>query len=36
LQLIRDAIGFHLEGLREDGRLVPPPTSSVELVHVNA
>lgn len=36
MQLIREAIEFHLEGLREDGRPVPPPTSSVELVHVDA
>jgi predicted RNase H-like HicB family nuclease len=36
MQLIREAIEFHLEGLREDGRPVPPPSSSVELVHVDA
>lgn len=36
LQLIREAIEFHLEGLREDGRPVPPPISSVELVTVAA
>jgi len=29
---IRDAIRFHIEGLREDGLPVPKPTSSVEYV----
>lgn len=29
---IRDAIAFHIEGLREDGLAVPEPTSSVEYV----
>ena len=36
LQLIREAIEFHLEGLREDGLPVPAPSSSTELVHVDA
>lgn len=36
LQLIREAIVFHLEGLKEDGHRVPPPASSVETVHVEA
>ena len=36
MHLIREAIEFHLEGLREDGRPVPPPTSSIELVTVDA
>ena len=36
LQLIREAIAFHLEGLKEDGLPVPPPASSVETVHVDA
>ena len=29
---IRDAIRFHIEGLREDGKPVPPPTSIAEYV----
>jgi predicted RNase H-like HicB family nuclease len=29
---IRDAIRFHIEGLKEDGLPVPLPTSSVEYV----
>ena len=36
LQLIQEAIAFHLEGLKEDGRPVPLPASSVETVHVDA
>jgi predicted RNase H-like HicB family nuclease len=36
LKLIREAIEFHLEGMREDGLPVPPPSSSIELVHVDA
>lgn len=33
---IRDAIVFHLDGLREDGLAVPPPSSHVEYVDVAA
>lgn len=33
---IRDAIVFHLDGLREDGQVVPPPASQVEYVEVSA
>lgn len=29
---IRDAIRFHIEGLKEDGLLVPEPTSIAEYV----
>lgn len=36
LTLIREAIGFHLEGLREDGHPIPPPSSSSEVVEVEA
>lgn len=36
LELIREAIEFHLEGLREDGLDTPSPTSCIELVHVDA
>ena len=28
--LIREAIEFHLEGLKEDGLPIPPPSSQVE------
>lgn len=34
--LIRDAIEFHLEGLREDGEDVPEPHSDCEFVEVSA
>lgn len=33
---IREAIEFHLEGLREDGTPIPPPSSRVEYVEVAA
>jgi predicted RNase H-like HicB family nuclease len=29
---IREAIRFHIEGLKEDGHSVPPPTSLAEYV----
>ena len=35
-QAIREAIAFHLEGLREDGLPVPPPSSRVDYVEVAA
>ena len=34
--LIREAIEFHLEGLKEDGLPIPPPSSQVEYVDVPA
>jgi len=34
LQLIQEAIEFHIEGLREDGQLIPVPSSSIEYVEV--
>ncbi len=34
LTLIREAIEFHLEGLREDGHPIPRPSSSSEVVEV--
>ena len=36
LALIREAIEFHIEGLREDGQPIPPPSSSSEVVDVRA
>jgi predicted RNase H-like HicB family nuclease len=33
---IRDAIVFHLEGLRDDGLPIPQPTSLVDYVEVAA
>lgn len=35
-QAMREAIEFHLEGLREDGIAIPPPLSRVEYVEVAA
>ena len=36
LELIQEAIEFHLEGLREDGLPIPHAASSVEYVDVRA
>jgi predicted RNase H-like HicB family nuclease len=33
---IREAIEFHLEGMREDGLAIPAPSSQVEYVEVAA
>ena len=33
-KLIREAIEFHLEGMREDGTPIPPGSSQVEYVEV--
>jgi predicted RNase H-like HicB family nuclease/predicted RNA binding protein YcfA (HicA-like mRNA interferase family) len=35
-QLIREAIEFHLTGLREDGVPIPQPSSQVEYIEVAA
>jgi predicted RNase H-like HicB family nuclease len=35
-QQIREAIEFHLEGMKEDGTPIPPPSSRVEYVEVAA
>ena len=36
LKLIREAIEFHIEGLREDGMPIPPASSFSEVVDVKA
>jgi predicted RNase H-like HicB family nuclease len=33
---IREAIEFHLEGMREDGIAIPQPASRVEYVEIAA
>ena len=33
---IREAIAFHIEGMREDGLPVPAPSSQVEYVDIAA
>jgi predicted RNase H-like HicB family nuclease len=33
---IREAIEFHLDGMREDGTPIPPPQSRVDYVEVAA
>jgi len=36
ISLMREAIGFHLEGLSASGEPVPPPTSEPAYVEVTA
>ena len=36
LQLAREAIDFHIEGLKQDGLPAPPPSSESEFVEVSA
>lgn len=36
LQLIQEAIEFHIEGLKEEGRVPPPPHSSSEFIEIHA
>lgn len=33
-KLVREAIAFHLEGMREDGEAAPEPSAHVEYVEV--
>lgn len=33
---IREAIEFHLEGMKEDGERIPSPSASVEYIEVAA
>jgi len=35
-RLIREAIEFHIEGMRLDGEPVPPPSTEVEYISVPA
>ncbi len=36
LALIREAIEFHLDGMRDDGLAIPVPSSTSELVEVES
>ena len=36
LELIREAIEFHLEGMKQDGDPIPEPHSHSEAIQVNA
>jgi predicted RNase H-like HicB family nuclease len=36
LELIQEAVAFHIEGLREDGQPIPEPSSSIEYVEIRA
>ena len=33
-KLITEAIRFHIEGLREDGDVVPPPSSTAAFIDI--
>ena len=33
---MREAIAFHIEGMREDGLAIPEPTSQVEYIELAA
>jgi predicted RNase H-like HicB family nuclease len=35
-RLIRRAVEFHLEGMREEGTSVPPPSSFAGVVEINS
>ena len=34
-QLIQEAIAFHLEGMRDEGMAVPPPSSFAGVVEID-
>ena len=34
--LIREAVEFHIEGLRDEGRPLPEPTSSSQVITIDA
>lgn len=36
LNMVREAIEFHLEGMKEDGVPIPEPHSHSEVIQVNA
>lgn len=36
LNLIHEAIEFHIQGLKEDGKIIPVPSSSIEIIEVAA
>ncbi|MEX0902336.1 MAG: type II toxin-antitoxin system HicB family antitoxin [Pseudohongiellaceae bacterium] len=36
IALIKEAIEFHIEGLKADGHQVPPASSSIEFIDVAA
>lgn len=36
VHLIQEAIGFHIEGLKQEGSPIPKPSSSIEFIEVAA
>jgi predicted RNase H-like HicB family nuclease len=35
-ELLKEAIEFHLEGIKAEGKTIPPPVSSSELLEIAA
>jgi len=35
-ELIKEAIEFHIEGMKEEGQTIPEPVSSSELIEIAA
>ena len=35
-RLIQEAVEFHLDGMREEGLSIPPPTSFAGVVEINS
>ena len=36
MKTMREAVDFHLDGLREEGLPIPPPSASMEFLEVQA
>ena len=36
VRLIQEAVEFHIEGLKDGGEAIPPPSSTIEFVDVAA
>ena len=36
INLVHEAIEFHIEGLKENGQAVPEPSTSIEVIEVAA
>ena len=36
IRLIHEAIEFHIDGLKNDGEIIPEPSSSIEIIEVAA
>lgn len=36
IELIREAIEFHIDGLKQDGEPIPEPSSEIEYIDISA